>query len=336
MFINIIAYTIGGIIAIPILLWYAIRRIFTGSLKLLGFVCQRQYRELKRLCERGTAAELQAFLTAHPGAKEYIVYTRKATSASVITSLFKLPSPLAVAGQANNLAVIPVLLAIGASPEVRSVSAELSPAEEAIGAPDKMRALCSGKTWWMEHTAKTNALEASIKENNARGIVWNVMRGAKLESPELFCKPYFLRQPFVMQSFIFQFVLGEKQRREYYAKLMAIAQEEMKKIPARRFQAYASGRRNCTYQTKFNNMLQIMELSLHPLPDVDDDTMERLMFSAKLLDRAKMLELVDTLFNLSQIFALLDKYTHVPITKDNREMLEETVDVLLCSILKNA
>ena len=79
-----------------------------------------------------------------------------------------------------------------------------------------------------------------------------------------------------------------------------------------------------------------MELSLHPLPDVDDDTMERLMFSAKLLDRAKMLELVDTLFNLSQIFALLDKYTHVPITKDNREMLEETVDVLLCSILKNA
>jgi hypothetical protein len=146
MFLKIIAYAIGIIAAIPVLLWFAIRGIFKGSWKLLGFVCQRQYRELKRLCEHGTADELQSFLTACPGAREYVVYARQDRTTSVLTSLFRLPAPLDVAGQANNLAVIPVLLANGASPEIRSVSAKLSPAEEAIGNPEKMRTLCGGKT----------------------------------------------------------------------------------------------------------------------------------------------------------------------------------------------
>ena len=219
--------------------------------KLLGFVCQRQYRELKRICESGTAAELQAFLTAHPGAQEYIVYTRKGTSTSLVTSLFRLPSPLDVAGHANNLAVIPILLANGASPEVRSVSAAQSPAEEAIGTPEKMRALCDGKTWWLECSAKMESLEASIKENNHRGIIWNVMRGARLNSSEQLYKRPFLRLTSVMKEFICLFGIDEEQRRQFYAELKALPQEKVNKITTYYVKGTIAGYKNATWKTNF-------------------------------------------------------------------------------------
>ena len=119
---KIAIYAIGIVVAVPVLLWFTNRGIFRGGWGLLTFVCQYHYRELKRICESGTAAELQAFLAAHPGAREYIVYTRQDKYTSFITLFFRLPAPLAVAGHANNTAVIPVLLDNGASPEVRSVS----------------------------------------------------------------------------------------------------------------------------------------------------------------------------------------------------------------------
>ncbi len=330
MFQKIIVYIIVTIQLLVMLLWFIIRAIFTGGWKLLCFVCQRQYRELKRLCEYGTAADLQAFLTAHPAAREYIVYMRQDKATSVLTSLFRLPAPLAVASKANNMAVIPVLLANGASPEVRSVSADQSPAEEAIGYPDKMRALCEGKTWWLERSAGNQVLTAE-----ARGIVWNVMRGARLTSHHELCTVCFLRQPRVMKEFICRFGIQEKQRKEFHSLLKQLTPQEKKAIAAHRFHSIM-GPRGASLHKEFDEMMQVMEMSLRPLPAVDDDASERLLFSAGLMDRTKMLELLDTLFTLDQQFALLDKFTRATPPKDSRELTEEVVDLLLCSILKKA
>lgn len=335
MFQKIFIYTIVAIAAIMILLWFGVQGIFTGSWKLLGFVCQLNYRELKNLCESGTAAELQVFLTAHPGAKEYIIYTRQGATTSVITSLFRLPSPLAVAYQANNMAVIPVLLANGASPEIRSIAADQSPAEEAIGNPEKMRALCSGNTWWLEHTAKTDSLEAKIKERNHRGIIWNVMRGARLTNFKMLTKVVFLRLPMVMKEFLCRFGIDEKQRKEFYSQLKTLTPEEHKQIITHHFKSPV-GYRGVLLQNEFSEMMHAMEKSLHPLPAVDDDATERLVFSAGLMDRMKMLELLNTLFNMDQQFAMLEQFTATPFSQENRELAEDVVDLLLCSILKNS
>ncbi len=335
MFQKKFLFTIVAIVAILDLLWIAIQGIFTGSWKLLGFVCQRNYRELKNLCESGTATELQAFLTAHPGAKEYIVYTRQGATTSVITTLFSLPSPLAMAYQANNMAIIPVLLANGASPEIRSIAADQSPAEEAIGNPEKMRALCSGNTWWQERTAKTNSLEAKIKERNHRGIIWNVMRGAKLTNFKMLTKVGFLRLPMVMKEFLCRFGIDEKQRKEFYSQLKALTPEEHKQIITYHFKSPV-GYRGVQLEKEFSEMMHAVEKSLHPLPAVDDDATERLVFSAGLMDRMKMLELLNTLFNMDQQFAMLEQCTCVPPSKNNRELIEDVVDLMLCSILKNA
>lgn len=336
MFQKIFIIIIGIIVAIPVLLWFAIRGILTGSWKLLGFVCQRQYRELKRLCECGTADELKAFLTAHPGAMEYIVYTRKNRATSLITTLFRLPAPLAVAGQANNLAVIPLLLANGASPEVRSVSARQSPAEESIGNPEKMRALCNGKTWWQENTAQNEALEEGIKEQNCRGIVWNVMRGARLEKPEQLWNGVFLCLPVTMKEFVCRFGIDDKRREEFYSHMKRLTPEEVRQITSRRVKAYASGIRNLSRQEEFDEMVHAMEKALQPLPSMEDDAMDRLMFSAGLMDRTKMLELLDNLFTMEQQFALLKQFTATPSSQEDRELTEDAVDLLLCSILKKA
>ncbi len=335
MFQKIFTFTIGAIVAIPVLLWFAIQGIFTGSWKLRAFVCQCQYRELKHLCESGTAVELQAFLTTHPGAKEYIVYARQGATTSVITSLFRLPSPLTVAYQANNMAVIPVLLANGASPEIRSIAADQSPAEDAIGNPDKMRALCNGKTWWLEHTARTDSLEAKIKERNHRGIIWNVMRGARLTNFKMVTKVGFLRLPMVMKEFLCRFGIDEKQRKEFYSQLKTLSSEERKQIITYHFKSPV-GYQGVRLEKEFSEMLQAMEKTLLPLPAVDDDAMERLKFSTGLMDRRMMLELLNTLFNMDQQFAMLEQCTCVPPSKNNRELIEDVVDLMLCSILKNA
>ena len=332
---KIFTFTIGAIVAIPVLLWFAIQGIFTGSWKLMAFVCQCRYRELKRLCESGTAVELQAFLTTHPGAKEYIVYARQGATTSVITSLFRLPSPLAVAYQANNMAVIPVLLANGASPEIRSIVADQSPAEEAIGNPDKMRALCSGKIWWLEHTARTDSLEAKIYERNHRGIIWNVMRGARLTNLKMLTKVGFLRLPMVMKEFLCRFGIDEKQREEFYSQLKTLSSGERKQIITHHFKSPV-GYQGVRLEKEFSEMLQAMEKTLLPLPAVDDDAMERLKFSTGLMDRRMMLELLNTLFNMDQQFAMLEQCTCVPLSKNNRELTEDAVDLLLCSILKKA
>ena len=79
-----------------------------------------------------------------------------------------------------------------------------------------------------------------------------------------------------------------------------------------------------------------MEMSQNPLPTVDIDEMERLMYSASLLERPKMLKLLDTLFTQEQQFAMLDTLTRKPQSNSDRGLKEETVDLLLCSILKKA
>ena len=83
-------------------------------------------------------------------------------------------------------------------------------------------------------------------------------------------------------------------------------------------------------------MMQAMENSLKPLPILENDEMDRLMLSSKLMDRTRMLKLLDDLFSPEQRFALLDKYTRTPPSKDYNEQAEEIVDILLCSILRNA
>jgi hypothetical protein len=329
---NIFIFTVGAIVAIPILLWFAIRGIFTGSWQLLAFVCKRQYEELKRLCERGTAAELQAFLAAHPGAAEYIVYARQDKKTSFLTTLFRLPAPLAVASQANNLPVIPVLLANGADPEVRSVSASQSPAEAAIGEPDKMRALCGGKTWWMERTRNQDVFQTV----EPRAIVWKVMRGARLTAPEQLFSVRFLRQSRVMKEFICRFGIEEGKRREFFATLKQIPPQKRAQLKYHRLCTPLGCNGVVSLPDEFDVMMQALEKSLHPLPEVNDDAMRRLMFSAGLLDRPKMLDLLNTLFSMEQQFALLDNFTRVPPSHDDRELKEDVVDLLLCSILQQA
>ena len=83
-------------------------------------------------------------------------------------------------------------------------------------------------------------------------------------------------------------------------------------------------------------MMRAVEESLSPLPIIDDEALQRLMFSAPLMGKEKMLELLDTLFTQEQQFALLDRFVRVPPTDDEREQTEEAVDLLLCSILKKA
>ena len=65
MFYNILVYTEAVIVAVPILLWLAFRALCKGGWKILCFICQWQYRELIRLCENGSANDLQAYLDAH-------------------------------------------------------------------------------------------------------------------------------------------------------------------------------------------------------------------------------------------------------------------------------
>ena len=327
---KIAVYAIGIVVAIPVLLWFAIRGVFRGGWGLLTFVCLHQYQELKRLCECGTAAELQAFLTAHPGAREYIVYARQDKPTSILTTLFELPAPLAVASKADNLAVIPVLLDYGASPEVCSVRTDLSPAEEAIGNPDKMRSLCGGRTWWLECSTGNHALTGE-----PRSVVWNVMRDTRLTSHKELCTVWFLEQPRVMKEFICRFGIQEEQRKEFHALLKQITPQEKKTIAIHRFHS-PIGPRRVSLHKEFDEMMQVMEMSLNPLPTVDTDAMERLMYSASLLERPKMLKLLDTLFTQEQQFAMLDTLTRKPQSNSDRELKEDTVDLLLCSILKKA
>ena len=336
MFLKILAYVFGTIIAIPLLLWFALRGMFRGGWRLLSFICQHQYRELKHLCEHGTADELKVFLAAHPGAREYIVYTRHDKTTSVITSLFRLPAPLAVAGQANNLSVIPVLLANGASPEVRSVSEKRTPAEEAIGTPERMRILCGGKTWWLEGSGRPKALNTGIQEGNARGIIWNVIRGARLKEPESLYSLGFMKLPMVMKEFVCRFGIKDDQRDTFLQWVQAnpVAMECVE----RTFHRLVRGMEPnvAERQRKLAEVPIAMSHSMQPLPSVDNDAVERLLYSSVLLERSKMLTLLDALFNQKQQFSLLKHFLNTPFSQDNREQAEEVVDILLCSILAKA
>ena len=119
----------------------------------------------------------------------------------------------------------------GASPEVCSVSEIHSPAEEAIGDPDKMRALCGGKTWWMEHSSQDKTLQTG----NLRRVVWEVMRGARLTSVEQLHAVSFLRLPKVMKKFVCRFGIEEKQRRKFFSLLKQITPQRRKQIVICRF-----------------------------------------------------------------------------------------------------
>ena len=334
MFLKILAYVLGTIIAIPILLWFALRTMFRGGWSLLGFICQRQYKELKRLCEHGTADELQAFLAKHPGAREYVIYIRQNQTTSIVTSLFRLPAPLDVAGKANNLAVIPVLLANGASPEVRSVSAAQTPAEEAIGDPERMRALCGGKTWWQEHVPRPEALATGIQKSNLRSIIWNVLRGARLEKPGLLYSLASL--PMTMKEFVCRFGIEDDRRDAFlqWVKEHPVTRE----LVLRTFRRLLAGMEPVVArrQRQFDEVPVAMAKSSQPLPPVDSGDVEKVLHSASLLMRPKLLEVLGTVFSLEQRFSLLKHFLTTPFSPDHCELTEEAVDLLLCSLLATA
>ena len=83
-------------------------------------------------------------------------------------------------------------------------------------------------------------------------------------------------------------------------------------------------------------MLRIVEKSLQPLPSVSDAEVDNLMFSAGLMGRPQVLGLLDQLFTQDQQFSLLKRFLETPLTDSNRELTEEAVDLLLCSILSKA
>ena len=336
MLFNIFAYVLGAIVAIPVLLWFAVRKMFSGGWRLLGFVCQRQYRKLRHLCEHGTADDLNAFLKTHPGARKYVVYARQDKATSLVTSFFRLPAPLAVASEANNLAVIPVLLANGAEPGVRSISAAHSPAEEAIGAPDRMRVLCGGKTWWRESSAGPEALAAELKAGNVRGIIWNVMRGARLEKPELLHSLPFVNLTMPLKEFVCRFGVDESRRTAFQQWLddNPVTRQDVKKT----FYRLVAGMGPVVEERLkgFAAVPVAMTKAMQPLPTVADDAVERLACSAILLERSNMQTLLDVLFSQEQQFSILRRCMDTPPSANNREMVEETVDLLLCSLLAKA
>ena len=336
MFYTILVYTVVVIEAIPKLLWLAFCALCRGGWKLLCFICQRQYRELIRWCEHGSADELQAYLETHQGARKYVIYLQEGKSTSAILSFFQLPSPLAVAVNANNLEVIPVLLANGASPTIRNLSDERTPAEEAIGNPEKMRALCGGKTWWLD-TSDTNKkmLDHAIDTHNARGIIWNVLRGARLTSHEQLYDRSFLHLPSVMKKFVCQFGITHEQQSEFYELLIQLTKQQVNMIIKYEIRT-PIGYRSVSLQKEFNEMLKCLKNALRQYPAVDDGEISNLLFSSVLMSRPQMQDLLDSLFTQERQFALLRHFLDTPFSPENREMTEEVVDCLLCSLLKKA
>ncbi len=338
MFYTILVYTVVVIEAIPKLLWLAFCALCKGGWKLLCFICQRQYRELIRRCEHGSADELQAYLETHQGARKYVIYLQEGKSTSAILSFFQLPSPLAVAVNANNLEVIPVLLANGASPTIRNLSDERTPAEEAIGDPEKMRALCGGKTWWLD-TSDTNKkmLDHAIDTHNARGIIWNVLRGARLTSHEQLYARSFLRLPRVMKKFVCQFGIKQEQQGEFYELLIQLTQRQVDNIIKYEIRT-PFGYRGVLppLQKGFAEMMECLKNALEPYPAVDNGEISNLLFSSVLMSRSQMQELLNSLFDQERQFALLRHFLDTPVSPENREMTEEIVDCLLCSLLEKA
>ena len=90
-----------------------------------------------------------------------------------------------------------------------------------------------------------------------------------------------------------------------------------------------TGPRRVSRHKEFDEMMRAVDESLSPLPAVDDETSARMLFSAGLMGREKMLELLDTLFTREQQFAMLDRFVRVPPADDEREMTEEAVALLL-------
>ena len=202
----------------------------------------------------------------------------------------------------------------------------------AIGDTDKMRALCGGRIWWLERTAKTEDLEEGIRAWNTRKIIWAALRGAKLKTPKVLCQPSFLhRLSSLMKDFVYRFGIDNDQRQLFHSWLKRGRRQFVMRLTRDLVQGPMG---KTTLRTEYDEMVMAIGKAMQPLPDVNDDAKKNLMFSAGLLNRPKMLELLKVMFSQEQQFSLLEQFLNTPISQNNREQLEEVVDLLLCSILK--
>jgi len=138
-------------------------------------------------------------------------------------------------------------------------------------------------------------------------IIWHVMRGCRLDSPETFLHDDFRKFPAVLQEFICR--IGVK-REEY-----AFYQEWLAAHDADA------------------NLLDIFRLSLASCTEKSRDTLNNLLISSELLDKNRLVTLVNELVPPHDLVSLIMEFREQYQTSGDREYIKKAVDLLLGAIV---
>lgn len=138
-------------------------------------------------------------------------------------------------------------------------------------------------------------------------IIWHVMRGRRLDSPEAFLHDDFRKFPAVLQEFICRIGVKREEYASYQEWLAAHGADA--------------------------NLLDIFRVSWTPCAEKSREALVNLLISSELLERNRLFSLVNELLPPHDLVSLLMEFREQYEASGDREYTKKAVDLLLGAII---
>jgi len=280
---------------------------------LIGSPEHNNLTSLLSLCRNGTPTEVYAHIIRCGYDADFLNEEHYAIHYGPLYGY--LPNhPLSEACLGDNVETAKFLLEFGVDPDpdLKWGWFETRPPRQyAIGKPEFTR-LFDGygedSPWWLNSVRGLCPLCLNIWHLPQPAIIiWHVMRGLRLNSPETFLHDDFRKFPTVLQEFIAR--IGVKREDyAYYQEWLAAHNTDA-------------------------NLLDIFRLAGTPCTEKSRDALGNLLISSDLLNRNKLFSLVNELLPPHDLVSLIMEFREQYETSGDKEYMKKAVDLLLGAII---
>ena len=224
--------------------------------------------------------------------------------------------PLSEACMGDNVEVASLLLGLGvdSDPDIRWGRFESSPPRKfAIGKPDFMKLFGDDTPWWKQSVSGIPVgwvgAPNTLRLPEPSSLVWYIMRGVRLYTPEVLLHDDFCKLSTAMQMFICRFGIRQEELASYQDWLAANGADE--------------------------NLLNLIKEAWSPCAEMTQKraALNSLVISSGLLERNRLLSLVsDIISPLGQVSLIAD-LTEQYDTSEDKEFMKTAMELLLGAII---
>ncbi len=182
----------------------------------------RDLMELHSLCRSGSAMDILLLMKICEYDDVFLT-SKFLISISGPIPIHRISTPLWFACDGHNLQAIIALLELGADPDLEEWDEEyISNKNSFCKDREISKLLCDGKFWWSKRYSDTRKhalkeeFESCIRNHEYCTIIWHLIRGMRLDSPEILAENSFDTFPRTMKDMVCHVGIPQENAKEFY------------------------------------------------------------------------------------------------------------------------